>query len=49
MTPVGNTYKKETEISTQQDREFPQADATPGKVRQVIQVKVKEHEKEADK
>jgi len=49
MTAIADEYKKEAEIAVKQKRNFPEAGATLSKVKEVVFLKVKEYEKEADK
>jgi spermidine synthase len=49
MTAIGDEYKKEAEAAVKQKRNFPEAAATLRKIKEVVLLKVKEYEKEADK
>jgi spermidine synthase len=49
MTAIDDAYKKEAEISMKQKRDFPQADVTLRKIKDVVLLKVKEYAKEADR
>jgi hypothetical protein len=49
VVSVGDEYKKEAAIALKQKQDFPQADAALRKIKEVILVKVKEYEKDADK
>jgi spermidine synthase len=49
MTAIGEEYKKEAAAAVKEKRNFPEAGATLRKIKEVVLLKVKEYEKEAEK